>query len=155
MRPRDRFCFLPSAFGFLLTAFCILPSLSCCLLPTSFAHRKTFAQNLFLRSLDRHSVTRAVLIDWTMLEHIGPLLAQRFDFPQSIFGITYGTLVWSSAFKRDMDRNRRLFGLHSLGFVAKFLCKARRALETRLGRHAFFRAQRHGRRRRILIARFE
>src|SRR5436853_7626131 len=118
-------CFLPSAL--LLSAFCLLLS-----------RRQSLLHDFFLRLLDRHSVSLTILIDWAMLEHVVPLLAQGFDFPKRIFRIT------GSASRR--------FGFIQSRALFQCLAKSRRALQARLGRQSFLAAQRHRRARRLLRA---
>src|SRR5438309_8687671 len=122
-------CFLPSAL--LLSAFCLLLS-----------RRQSLLQDFFLRLLDRHSVSLTILIDWAMLEHVVPLLAQGFDFPKRIFRITGS----ASGGRFGFIQRRALF---------QRLAKSRRALQTRLGWQAFIAAQSHRRARRLLRARLE
>src|SRR6184192_696984 len=77
-------CFLPSASCLLSSAASWLLLPASCLLR---ANRQPLLQNFFLRYLDRHSVSLTILIDWTLFEHVVPLLAQSLDFPKRIFGL--------------------------------------------------------------------
>src|SRR5438552_5632972 len=66
---------------------CLLPSAVCRLATAVYRLRtgwQSLLQNLFLRPLDRHAVSLTVFVDGPVFEHVVPLIAYRFDFPQRV-----------------------------------------------------------------------
>src|SRR6266496_1715577 len=94
--------------AFLLPTDCILSPGSCLLLSAVCrlaSYRQSLLQDIFLRLLDRHSVSLTILIDWTMLEYVVPLLVQSPDFPKRIFRLS--TSGCSRRFRFLRFRQRR------------------------------------------------
>src|SRR6185436_9104800 len=65
--------------GFLLTAFCIVPSAFRLLL----SYLQLF-QNFFFGFFNRHSIAPAVLIDGSVLKHVFPVITQDLNFEQRV-----------------------------------------------------------------------
>src|SRR5258705_9659923 len=111
---------------------------SCRLLPPAYCFlfsNRQLLQNFFLGFFDRHAVTLSVFVDWTILEHVVPVVAQNLDLPHWI--------LWRRGAGLTFITHLRLAFFRSCGRFVELFSKARRALQTWFGRQTFFIAQSH------------